>query len=218
MGPDLKLFLNDEKFVYGGVANPNSLLIVKLRDENGINITGRGVGRDVSMILNNEASKNTSLNEYYQAKIDSYQEGEVRYPMKDLPQGKNVIKAKAFDIYNNVSEGMLEFVVANSEEVALQHVLNYPNPFTTNTTFHFDHNKAGESITVQVQVFTISGKLIKTLQLDVLANGNHFDQISWDGKDDFGDHIGKGAYIYKVKVKSSTGKIAEQLQKLVILN
>jgi hypothetical protein len=217
-GPEMNLFLNDEKFVYGGITDPNPTLIVKLKDEYGINIIGRGVGRDISMVLNNDATKTTSLNEYYQAKIDSYQEGEVRYPIKDLPQGKNMLTVRAFDIYNNPSDAMLEFVVATSEEMALQHVLNYPNPFTTNTTFHFDHNKAGEPITVQVQIFTISGKLIKTLQADAVSNGNHFDQLSWDGKDDFGDHIGKGAYIYKVKVKSTTGKSAEQLQKLVILN
>lgn len=217
-GPEIRVFLNDEKFVYGGITNENPTLIVKLKDENGINITGRGVGRDISMIVNNDVTKNVSLNDYYQAKTDSYQEGEVTYKMKGLPQGKNVLKMRAYDIYNNSSDAMLEFVVANSEEMALQHVLNYPNPFTTNTTFHFDHNKAGEPMTVQVQVFTISGKLIRTLQMDAVTNGNHFDQLSWDGRDDYGDNIGKGVYIYKVKVKSLTGKSAEEFQKLVILN
>jgi hypothetical protein len=217
-GPEIRVYLNDEKFVFGGITNENPTLIVKLRDENGMNITGRGVGRDISMVLNNDVTKNVSLNDYYQAKTDSYQEGEVTYKMKALPQGKNVLKLRAYDIYNNSSDAMLEFVVANSEEMALQHVLNYPNPFTTNTTFHFDHNKAGEPITVQVQVFTITGKLIKTLQTDAVTGGNHFDQLSWDGRDDYGDNIGKGVYIYKVKVKSLTGKNAEEFQKLVILN
>jgi hypothetical protein len=214
----MKLYLNDEQFVYGGVTNENPTLIVKLKDDNGINITGRGVGRDISMVLNDNITKNVALNEYYQAKTDSYQEGEVRFKMKDLPQGKNMLKTRAYDVYNNSSDAMLEFVVANSQEMALQHVLNYPNPFTTNTTFHFDHNKAGEAIKVQVQIFTISGKLIKTLQTDAVTSGNHFDQLQWDGRDDFGDNIGKGVYIYKVKVKSNTGKSAEEFQKMVILN
>ncbi|MES2558769.1 MAG: type IX secretion system sortase PorU [Bacteroidota bacterium] len=217
-GPEIKLYMNDEQFVFGGVTNENPTLIVKLKDENGINITGKGVGRDISMILNNNTTKNVVLNDYYQAKTDSYQEGEVHFKMKDLPQGKNMLKTRAYDVYNNSSDAMLEFVVASSQEMALQHVLNYPNPFTTNTTFHFDHNKAGEPITVQVQIFTISGKLIKTLQTDALTNGNHFDQLNWDGRDDYGDNIGKGVYVYKVKVKSNTGKSAEEFQKMVILN
>ncbi len=217
-GPEIKIYLNDEKFVYGGITNANPTLLIKLHDANGINITGRGVGRDISMVLNNDANKTVVLNDYYQAKLDSYQDGEIRFPMKDLPLGKNTLKTRAFDIYNNPSDAMLEFVVSGSEELALQHILNYPNPFTTFTTFHFDHNKAGEPITVQVQIYTISGKLIKTLQTDAVTTGNHFDQLSWDGRDDYGDAIGKGVYIYKVKVLSSTGKTAEDFQKLVILN
>jgi hypothetical protein len=218
LGPEIRLFLNDEKFVYGGITNENPTLIVKLKDDNGINITGRGVGRDISLTLNNDVSSTVSLNDYYQARTDSYQEGDVHYKMKALPQGKNTIRMRAYDIYNNSSDALLEFVVATSEEVALQHVLNYPNPFTTNTTFHFDHNKAGEQMTVQVQVFTVSGKLIRTLQTEAATPGNHFDLLTWDGRDDYGDNIGKGVYIYKVKVKSTTGKSAEEFQKLVILN
>jgi hypothetical protein len=217
-GPEIRLYMNDEHFVYGGITNENPTLIVKLADENGMNITGKGVGRDISMIINHDHTKSIVLNDFYQSRLDSYKEGEVLYKMKGLSQGKNVLTLRAYDIYNNSSDAMLEFVVATSEEMALYHVLNYPNPFTTNTTFHFDHNKAGETITVQVQVYTISGKLIKTLQTDAVAAGNHFDQLSWDGRDDYGDHIGKGVYIYKVKVKSASGKDAEEFQKLVVLN
>jgi hypothetical protein len=191
---------------------------MKIRDENGINITGRGVGRDISMILNNDNTKNTSLNDYYQAKMDSYQEGEVRFQLKGLSQGKNMLKTAAFDIYNNSSDAMLEFVVANSESMAIQHVLNYPNPFTTNTTFHFDHNKAGEYLTVFIYVYTVSGKLAKTLTTQITTATSHFDQLTWNGLDEFGDKLANGVYIYKVQVKSGTGKTAEATQKLVILN
>jgi len=218
IGPEIKLYLNDEKFVYGGITSENPTLIVKLKDENGINITGRGVGRDIGMTINNDVTKTTALNDYYQAKLDSYQEGEARYKIDDLPQGKNTLTVRAYDVYNNSSDALLEFIVTNSQEVALNHVLNYPNPFTTNTTFHFDHNKAGEPITVQIQIFTISGKIVKNLQTETISNGNHFDQLTWDGKDEFGDNIGKGVYVYKVKLKSTTGKTAEEYQKLVILN
>lgn len=113
---------------------------------------------------------------------------------------------------------MLDFVVASSEKMAIRQILNYPNPFTTFTTFHFDHNKAGLPLSVMIQIFTVSGKLLKTLESDVVNSGNHFDNLSWDGKDDYGDHIAKGVYVYKVKVKAGSGDTAEEFQKLVILN
>ena len=44
-----------------------------------------------------------------------------------------------------------------------------------------------------------------------------FSGIDWDGKDDYGDTIGRGVYVYKVEVKSEDGSKGEEYQKLVIL-
>ena len=63
----------------------------------------------------------------------------------------------------------------------------------------------------------MSGKLVKSLQKDIVAATSHFSDIEWDGRDDYGDAIGKGVYIYKVKIKAQ-GKTEEAFQKLVVLN
>lgn len=217
-GPDIRIFMNDEKFVFGGITDENPLMIVKLSDINGINITGKGIGRDISLTLNKQVENMVSLNDYYQGKLDDYSSGEVRFRLKGLTPGNNSLVIKAWDTHNNPSESLLDFVVAGSEKMAIKQVLNYPNPFTTNTTFHFDHNKAGLPLHVMIQVYTISGKLLKTMQTESINSGNHFDNISWDGRDDYGDALGKGVYVYKVLVKSGNGETAEAYQKLVILN
>ncbi|MES2688997.1 MAG: T9SS type A sorting domain-containing protein, partial [Bacteroidota bacterium] len=217
-GPQIQLFMNDEKFVTGGLTDQNPVFIAKLYDENGINTIGKGIGRELSLIIDNELSKATPVNDYYEAKKDSYTEGNVKYPLKNLATGKHIATLKAWDSYNNSSESSVEFNVASNENMALQYVLNYPNPFTTNTTFHFDHNKAGENLSVMVQIYTIGGKLAKTLNTEVTASTSHFSDLKWNGLDDFGDKLGKGVYIYKVKVKTANGKSSEATQKLVILN
>jgi flagellar hook assembly protein FlgD len=75
-----------------------------------------------------------------------------------------------------------------------------------------------EPLEVQVQVLTISGKLVKTIQQQVITEGFLCRSVTWDGKDDFGDKIGKGVYIYKLTVKSvTTGKSFSKHEKLVIL-
>ncbi len=217
-GPLLKLYMNDEKFVNGGLTNENPVFIAKLFDENGINTTGRGIGRDLTGVLNNDNTKSVVMNDYYQAYINSYQSGEVIYKYKNLPVGKHLLKFKAYDVYNNVSEATLEFEVKKAENTQISHLLNYPNPFNNFTTFHFDHNQCCENLSVMIQIFTVSGKLVKTLQTEVLANGTHFDQLNWDGLDDYGDKLAKGVYIYKLKLKSPGNKVAEKIEKLVILN
>ena len=159
------------------------------------------------------------MNNYYSANVDDYKNGKVKFPMKDLSPGNHTIKFKAWDTFNNSAESQLEFVVANDEKSAIDHVLNYPNPFSTYTEFHFDHNKSGEELEVMVQIFTISGKLIKTLQSRDIVSGSHFNGLTWDGRDDFGDKIGKGVYVYKVSVRSPRdGSGAFKFEKLVVLN
>lgn len=217
--PKVSIFLNDESFVQGGTSNASPLLITKLFDEGGINITGAGVGHELTAMLDNNSANILVLNKYYTSTKDNYKEGKAAYRLSNLSPGLHSIKVKAWDSYNNSGENTLEFIVANSDKIALNHVLNYPNPFNNHTTFHFDHNRAGDNLSVQIQVFTASGKLLKTLETEIVSSNSHFSDLSWDGKDDFGDNIGKGVYVYKVKVGSKIdGAVVHRYEKLVILN
>ena len=216
-GPQIEAFLNDEKFVNQGLTNPDPMLIVKLKDELGINTTGNGVGHDLVAILDGNNDAQIVLNDHFEAVQDSSNQGVVRYQLRDISTGKHVVKIRAWDILNNVSEKELEFEVANDASLTLDHVLNYPNPFTTHTSFFFEHNHPGENLDVLVQIFTISGKLIKTISTTIFSEGTRSTPIDWDGRDDFGDKIGKGTYIYRLKVRTSDGKTAEKIEKVVLL-
>ena len=100
----------------------------------------------------------------------------------------------------------------------IEKVLNYPNPFVSYTEFWFNHNMPFEPLDVQVQILTVSGKLVKTINQQVTTDGFLCREVTWDGRDDFGDKIGKGVYVYKLTVRSATtGKSAEKYEKLVIL-
>ena len=99
----------------------------------------------------------------------------------------------------------------------MEHIFNYPNPFTTSTDFYFDHNQPNSSLDVIIQVFTVSGKLIKTIDTSIFSDGFRSEPIHWDGKDDYGDPIGRGVYVYRIKVRSEEGKVVNKFEKLVIL-
>lgn len=216
--PQIKLFMNDESFVDGGLTNEQPLFIAKLSDENGINAT-QAIGRSIKATLDGDIRKEWILDNYYKADRDSYKTGTIRYPLPPLTPGPHKIQIKVFDTDSNAATGAIEFMVAKQEALSLQHVLNYPNPFTTSTTFHFDHNRAGDDLEVMLQVFTISGKLVRTLMATSHASAAHFNDLHWDGKDDFGDDLGRGVYVYKVTVKAlSDGAKKEEFQKMVILN
>ena len=217
VGPEIELFMNDTTFVSGGVTNTEPLLLAYLRDENGINTSGNGIGHDITAIIDAETQNPIVLNEYYESDLDTYQRGSVRYQLNNISTGDHTLKVKAWDVHNNSSEKTIEFTVAENASIALQHVLNYPNPFTTSTEFFFEHNQAGQMLEVQIQIFTVGGKLVKTINQPMQQNGFRSAPIAWDGTDDYGDRIGKGVYIYRLKVQNELGGEAEQFEKLVIL-
>ena len=218
IGPEIQLFMNDESFLDGANTNASPNLIAKLADLSGINTSVTAVDHDIVGILDGDESNPIILNDFYQTELDDFTRGKVVFRLRDLSVGPHTLKLKAWDTYNNSSETILNFVVVSDTNISLDNVLNYPNPFVNYTEFWFNHNKPNESLQVQVQIFTISGKLIKTINQQVQTTGNLSRNISWNGLDDFGNRIGKGVYVYKLKVTSTVSNISsEKYEKLVIL-
>lgn len=215
--PTIDLYINDENFVSGGITDETPILIADLFDENGINTVGSGVGRDIVAVLDGETGNPIVLNDFYTADLDSYQSGQVRYNFSALEPGPHTLSLKVWDVNNNSAESKIEFVVQEQEEIVLDHVLNYPNPFTTNTEFFFEHNQVCSQLDVQIQILTVAGNLVKTINETVQTQGFRSEGIAWNGLDDFGDQLAKGVYIYQLKVRTPEGKLAEKTEKLVIL-
>jgi hypothetical protein len=216
VGPNIRLYMNDQKFVNGSITNSSPALYAVVADSCGINTTGNGIGHDITAILDGNLTKTIVLNDYYQAKLNSYTEGEVRYPFNKLSKGSHNITFKVWDINNNSSAQSIDFIVSENDDIIIKNLLNYPNPFTTRTTFHFDHNLAGQSIQAQIQIFNLEGTVVRTLYQTINATGYHDSSFEWDGLDDYGDRIGKGVYVYKLKLKDATNATAQSIQKLVI--
>ena len=216
-GPVIRAYLNDEKFVSGSITNENPVLIIKLSDSSGINTAGAGIGHDIVATLDNDNRQYFILNDFYEADLNSYQQGTIHFQLPALTAGIHALKIKAWDVLDNSSEYILEFNVEKDEELVLNHVLNYPNPFTTKTQFWFEHNKPNQNLQVKVQVFTLTGKVVKTIKQTINDAGNRSCEVEWDGRDEFGDKLGRGVYLYRLTVVSIDGKKKEKLEKLVIL-
>ncbi|NSW44736.1 MAG: type IX secretion system sortase PorU [Bacteroidales bacterium] len=215
-GPIISLYMNNENFVNGGTTNESPNLIVHLYDENGINSVSSSIGHDICAYIDGNYSKKIVLSDNYISEKDNYKKGKIIYGLSNLTPGEHKITVKAWDVANNSSESSLNFTVVSSEKLSLDKVLNYPNPFSTKTSFYFEHNQADGHIQVIIQVYTITGKVVKTISNSFYSNGFRSDPIEWDGRDDFGDKLSRGVYFYKLMVKSSTGT-AEKYEKLVIL-
>jgi hypothetical protein len=216
-GPEIELYLNNEQFVSGGLTDEEPILLSNLFDESGINTVGNGIGHDLTAVLDENTSETIILNDFYESKTDDFQKGALNYQLSKLANGSHTLKLKAWDVFNNSSEAYIDFVVSESANLALDHIFNYPNPFTTNTDFYFDHNMPNSHLDVMINIFTVSGKSVKTLEADMNPTGYRSDPINWNGLDDYGDKIGKGVYIYKLTVRTDTGEEVTEYEKLVLL-
>lgn len=214
-GPVIEAFMNDYNFVDGSITNNNPRLLLKLADSSGINISG-GIGHDITATLNNGTDYYV-LNNYYTAVQDSYTNGTVSFQLPSLPDGLHTLTVKAWDVCNNSNETVISFEVKNEQKLNITRVLNYPNPMVKQTLFGFEHNQPGRDLLVKVTIFTVTGKIIKTLTQTINTPGNRSLELEWDGLDDYGQRPGRGVYIYKLSVSVPGAGTKEVIEKLVIL-
>jgi hypothetical protein len=216
--PQVQLFMNDESFRNGGLVGNNPTFLARIFDESGISISSVGIGQDIVLYLNDSLEQARILNEYYTADLDTYQSGTVRYPLRDIPAGKHRLHFRVWDVHNNLAESEIDFVVADNRQMALQAVMNYPNPFQDKTTFQIEHNRAGEDLLLEIQIFDRNGAWITSLQADVSDSNTRLDQLQWDGSSAYGQKVGSGMYIYKVVLKSRyDGATVSTTQRLIFI-
>lgn len=216
-GPEIGIWLNDENFVNEGVANLSPLLLVRLTDSSGINTSGWGVGHEITAVPDGQGSAAIVLNPYFETDLDNFRSGSIRLPLNNLAEGRHSITIKAWDVYNNPSEKTLFFNIAAGGTFTVKRVLNYPNPFTTHTSFWFEHNRPGEDLRVRITVMTITGKTVKTIVKTINTPGNRSFDIEWDGRDEYGARLGRGVYLYRFLVQTADGQKVLATEKLTIL-
>ncbi len=220
-GPDIQIYLDNETFQFGDAVGANPTLLIKLSDDSGINVAGNSIGHDLEAMLDDDSQQTYLLNEYYESALDDYKQGEVRFPLSKLSVGRHTIKVKAWDVANNSSQALTEFVVLAADQTHITDVLAFPNPFSDATCFMFQHNLANETLTAQIEVFSIDGKLVKTIQESIFSLSGIVNQnncIQWNGKTDTNRLLEKGLYIYRIKLTTSNGEtVSSPYEKLVVI-
>lgn len=208
-GPDMEVLFDGRRFISGDIVSANPELLLRLSDPHGINITGE-VGHKIELVIDDNSDV-VDLSKYFEYDTGSYTTGEVKYRLTDFSPGKHTLTVRAWDNFNNSStfKGMLDVVAEGG--LIVQHVLNYPNPFSDETQFTCQINAPAE---IEIKIFTVRGRLIKTLRHYHAGNSTFFASPPWDGTDEDGDRIANGTYIYKLIAKTDIGGTFQQVEKM----
>lgn len=215
-GPFVDIYFDDAQNPGISMVQPNFNLIVKLEDETGLNTTGTGIGHKLEAVLDDQNDSAIDLTNFFIGNNNTGgKSGEVRYKFSGVEPGEHSLKIKAWDVFNNLSEVTGFFTVVEETDNSLKNVYNYPNPFSSNTSFTFMHGISG-SVDVKIKIYTISGKPIKTLETFNVTE--KFVTVDWDGYDEDRNLPANGTYFYKLIVKSADGSISRSaISKLSIV-
>ena len=216
-GPELEIYFDDATSGNTALINPNSLLVVKLSDETGINTTGTGVGHKLEGILNEKFNSPIDFTNFFTGDLNAGgKTGSIHYQFNNLEPGDYQMQIKAWDVFNNPTSEIIYFTVVSGNDLFISDVYNYPNPFVSNTTFTFQKNSVNSSVDVLIKIYSVAGRLLRNLEAKNLSD--NFIKVDWDGRDQDGNQIANGTYLYNLIVKSTDGAFNKNvLGKMAIL-
>jgi len=203
--PLIEIFLKDE----------NKFLL--LNDTNCFKVFLQKQGEELKQVFFREGG--VEKMRFYPA-TSSNNIARVEFPAGPLADGIYTLTVQARDMSNNVSGAYnytIHFEVINKP--AITNVMNWPNPFSTRTHFVFTLTGSEIPEDFRIQILTITGRVVREItkeELGPIHIGRNITTYAWDGRDQFGDPLANGVYLYRVIVKlhgNSLEKISTEADK-----
>lgn len=213
--PVVRIYFDSPGFRSGDQVGSEATMYVEVVDSNGVNLTG-SVGHGITVTIDDQSP--VDLTDSFSYYLDSHTSGRAEYKFKpgEVTAGSHLAQAIAWDAANNPNTAETNFDMLGSEELSLTDLFNYPNPFKNVTRFTFCLTEPAE---ITIKIYTVAGRLVKTISgIQGEASFNWDDPLLvWDGRDEKGDLLSNGAYIYKVLAASYSGTKDEETGKLIVM-
>jgi hypothetical protein len=128
-----------------------------------------------------------------------------------LPEGNHILQYIGGDRDGNKDTVRNDVNVSNAFQV--RDLYNYPNPMMGETYFTFNMLSSEAPQSCMIKIYTVAGRLVKDISAPAKVG---FNQIYWDGRDNDGETMANGIYLYKL-ILEDAGKTETSIQKLAIL-
>lgn len=213
-GPSISIFMDSRYFRSGDVVRWNPILIVDLADATGINTTGVGIGHNIEATFDNGAIIET-LTETFTTSLEDPRAGTATKQIFALGEGHHTVTVRAWDVLNNMSEASASFRIASTDEgIVSSWVMNYPNPFSNETTIRFQHNFSAP-FNADLQIYDTQGRLMASTPMQV--RDMQTAEVIWDGRDTQGNAVGSGIYVVVVQATDTEGRTTNVRGKLALI-
>ncbi len=217
INPVLDVTFDGKHIITGDIVSPQPEILVEVNDENSfVALDDTGA---FELYLRKGLSPATSFERIFVSSDPRVQivpgqlpENKAQlffFPGKITPltDGNYTLRVQGRDQVGNTAAKTEAYYEINFEVVSkstVTQVLNYPNPFSTSTRFVYTLTGAETPELFQIHIYTISGKMVKVIDLLELGEakvGKNITNYAWDGTDDYGDRLANGVYLYRVVTK-----------------
>jgi hypothetical protein len=210
--PSLQVEFDGRSIMDGDYVSSNPKIKVELNDPSLLPISDTSA---VSIFLNDEPvyyAANMSPLSYKFSSSNPKFEATYTPTLKDGVYILKVIAKNPLSSLTDTTSYIKSFTVSN--EPKLLYVYNYPDPFKSDTYFTFKLTQVPDKL--EIRIFTIAGRLIRDIKVNGSGLKTDFNSIHWDGRDQNGDLLANGVYLYKINM-SLNGKTSSVIQKLAIV-
>ncbi len=193
----------------GDLVSPSPLIAVLLKDDNIFNLKQDTIGMEIFIKQNgsNCTSCDFTRVSFSNPRVQWTPASEnsdfrIEYQPEKLDDGIYTLQVQGQD--NSGRKSGTEPYTINFEVVNESTITNfypYPNPFSTSTRFVFTLTGAEIPDQIKIQIMTVTGKVVREITQDELGPlriGNNLTDYAWDGRDEYGDQLANGVYIYRV--------------------
>lgn len=202
--PFVRAVLDVDNFEDGQAIGPNPILIARLSDENGINLTSSEI-HGLQAILDGKTT--FKLANFYLPDTGTYQSGSLEFPLKNLTVGKHQLVLQVSDNYNNQTEKILNFEV-DANLFKISNFILYPNPAADQVNFKFEHNFSGQELDFSVVIYDLRGNRVGNLKRKISNAPSIIKDLRWNFKG-----LASGFYLcyFEIGTGGSIDKFSEQL-------
>ncbi len=197
----------DGRYIYDGeIVSATPSVLIKILDENPLlqKTDTTGINLFITRPCEGCGQERIKLSDIYQP-ASKDKPFEINYKPGKLENGVYTLSIHVEDASGNSAGAepyTINFEVIN--EATVTNFYPYPNPFSTSVKFVFTLTGSELPDGIKIQILTVSGRVVRTITQDEIGPihiGNNQTDFAWDGRDEFGDQLANGVYLYKVTLR-----------------
>lgn len=208
------LYLNHDSFKPSDAVDANPMLIARISDDTGLNMSSAGIGHQMSISIDKDQNF-TDVSSRYTPDSDGSPAGTILYQLPELTAGNHTATLKVWDTGGNSTSATIDFFVNPDLAPKIFDIYSDANPATTEANFYVNHNRPDAMLTVKIEIFDFNGTLMWTSETSGRADMYASAPVTWNLTTTSGSKVSRGIYLYRATI-SSGGKSSSLTKRLAV--